>query len=116
MMDNHQFDDIKKKLRLTNQGISDVMGVRLRTVANWAEGVWKMPLVAERFLHTLLSIKRDAEAMIGTSEATYVVGYKQGIRSGRLDQVEGYTKGYDDGYREGCAVELRRGYVAALGD
>jgi len=56
-MDSKEFENIKKKLGLNNQGVSDVMGIRLQTVKNWSGGVWLIPNMADKFLRVLKGIK-----------------------------------------------------------
>lgn len=91
-MDGKSFENIKKKLRLTDQGVSDVMGISLCTVQNWANDVWLIPIIAERFLYSLLSM-RDMEAQW---MAGYTRGLNAGLREGRPESE--YNIGYKAGY------------------
>jgi len=101
-MDSQGFNEIKKKLRLTNQDVSDAMGLRLRTVENWDTGVWKMSLMAEKFLHVLLSVGKNNYnsrlTMEKNSDAAYKKGFVDGLKKVEFDIAEGYFSGYSDGY------------------
>lgn len=104
-MDSQKFKEIKKKLRLTNQEVSDAMGVRLKTVEMWNMGLWKMPLMAEKFLYVLLSMKRDNEDEYNSrltikkhSDAAYRKGFAEGLEEAELDVAGGYISGYRAGH------------------
>jgi len=94
-MDSQRFNEIKEKLRLTNQEISDTMGVRFDTVIMWDGGLWEMPLMAEKFLYTLLSVKRNNDIIY---KEAFIEGRHDGREEGMLDIVAGYTHGYSEGY------------------
>ena len=110
-MDKHGFREIQKKLKLTNEGVSEALDVELFTVQNWASGNWPIPDPIVKFLRTLLSTQRDHEAI-------YTEGYNRGYRTGKedkyLNKVRGYTTGYDEGYKEGCEVRYRNGFISAV--
>ena len=99
-MDNKEFENIKKKLQLTNQEVSDILGVRLKTVKNWADGIWEMPLMAEKFLRMVMNNRKpDINCSIATT-SEYRRGYKEGYS---ISYSMGYSMGYNIGYRTGCS-------------
>jgi len=85
-MDKKAFQNIQKKLGLTLSEVSEALAVELFTVQQWSCGTWPVPRPMAKFLHALLSMKRDNEAI--------------------------YMSGYGRGYRTG----LSKGYNVALGD
>ena len=97
-MDNQKFEEIKKKLRLTNQEVADTLGLKLGIVERWAEGVWEIPLWAEKFLYVLLEMKRNNEVGFSSWDAAYKKGFEEGLKEVGLDAVAGYTYGYSAGY------------------
>jgi uncharacterized protein (DUF2132 family) len=100
-MDKHGFRETQKKLKLTNEGISETMDVELFTVQQWASGNWPIPKAMVKFLRTLLSARRDMEAV-------YMSGFHRGRNDGhKRAQLDDFTRGYDEGYREGLDVEQR---------
>jgi hypothetical protein len=97
-VDKHGFREIQKKLRLTNEGVSETMDVELFTVQNWATGAWPIPKAIAKFLHTLvvLSKKEDPLDVYAKGHAT---GYSRGYSKGSND---GFTAGKQVGYTYGC--------------
>lgn len=94
-MDKLAFREIQKKLKLTNEGISEAMDVELFTVQQWASGVWPVPKAMAKFLRAMLSAQRDMTDV-------YMSGYHRGRNSGRsIGRKEGHTEGYDTGYTVG---------------
>jgi len=91
-MDNLRFEEIKKKLRLTNQEVADTLGLKLGIIERWAEGVWEIPLWAEKFLYVLFKMKRN------NWDAAYEKGFTEGIKKVGHDAVSGYFSGYSAGY------------------
>jgi hypothetical protein len=88
MMDNKAFQNIQKKLALTNEGISEAMDVELFTVRQWASGIWPVPRPIAKFLRTLLSMKRNKKAM------------DYNIKGVLLGYDRGYAKGFDAAIKE----------------
>jgi len=97
-MDNQKFEEIKKKLRLTNRKVADTLGVDLWTVKRWAEGVWEIPFWAEKFLYVLLEMKRNNEVGFSSWDAAYKKGFDEGLKEVGDATVAGYTYGYSAGY------------------
>jgi len=60
-MDNKRLEDIKKKLRMTNKELADMLGVEMRRLLKWTKGEQEIPLWAEKFLHILLGMRRGRE-------------------------------------------------------
>jgi hypothetical protein len=98
-MDKLAFREIQKKLKLTNEGVSEAMDVELFIVQQWASGVWLIPKAMAKFLRTLLSAQRDMEAVYMSG---YHRGHNTGGEEGRLAVVEDYTTEYDQGHSDGC--------------
>ena len=97
-MDNQKFEEIKKKLRLTNQGVADTLGLKLGTIERWGEGIWKIPLWAEKFLYVLLEMKRNNEVGFSSWDTAYEKGFTEGLKEVGDATVAGYTYGYSAGY------------------
>ena len=109
-MDNVEFINIQKKLRMTDSMAADVMGIRLQTVKNWASGVWEIPHMAEKFLRVLQDIDRLCERDYEghkrdywcNSYKEYEIGHDTGFDVGYgRGSKEGYDVGYDKGYSRG---------------
>ena len=107
-MDKLAFREIQKKLKLTNEGVSEAMDVELFAVQQWAAGTWPVPKAMAKFLRTLLSAKRD---MADAHMSGYHQGRNNGYKESRPGTIENYTAGYDEGYREGLEVGQRRGEI-----
>ena len=75
-MDRLAFREIQKKLKLTNEGVSEAIDVELFTVQQWASGMWPVPKAMAKFLRTLLSAQRDMTDV-------YMSGYGKGLSEGR---------------------------------
>ena len=97
-MDKLAFREIQKKLKLTNEGVSEAIDVELFTVQQWGGGVWPVPKAMAKFLRTLLSAQRD---MTDVYMSGYNRGRNRGYDEGCLSAIEEYTTGYDEGYRTG---------------
>ena len=120
-MDKKAFQNIQKKLGLTNEGTAEALDVELFTVQMWVCGTWPVPRPIAKFLHSLLSMKRD-------NEAIYMAGYKgrnAGLKEGRVEGkdsiaeyarglAEGYSTGHNDGYGAGLKAGRKEG--SQIGD
>ena len=118
-MDNVEFINIQKKLRMTDQMAADVMGVRLQTVKNWASGVWCIMPMAEKFLRVLQDIGRPCERDYEghkrdywcNSYKEYEIGHDTGFNVGYgIGSKEGYDAGYDKGRIEGIIFGTSKTY------
>ena len=62
-MDNKEFQNVQKKLRMTNERSSEVLGVSLFTVQQWASGIWMIPKPIVNFLRVLQENQRLRDAI-----------------------------------------------------
>ena len=57
-MDSQRLEEIKKKLRMTNEDLADILGIEMRRLKKWTKGEQEIPLWVEKFLHILLGMRR----------------------------------------------------------
>lgn len=81
-MDKKAFQNIQKKLGLTNEGVSEALDVELFTVQMWARGTWPVPRPIVKFLRLLLSTQRDSRN--GGSEVGCEHSYAKGFNNGYI--------------------------------
>lgn len=125
-MDNKAFQNIQKKLRLTNEGTAEALDTELFVVQQWASGVWPIPRPIAKFLYTLLSIRRDNfHYRMDEYRDGYLEGYKVRKKedesnarwgyTGLTKYVDGYADGYTEGQERGRSTGYTEGYEGAMG-
>ena len=89
-MNKHELHDIQRKLGLRIDEVAEALGVELFTVQQWSSGVWPIPRIAAKFLHSLWETKTILDSAIDILEAIRIA----------------HDNGYDRGYKRGIQVGL----------